>query len=82
MTLPLESIRMRSDPAVEVAITSAAGNQNPVFKSPLWAMEGVVTAPSPKLAIVFTVSRASGLDVPIPTLFPEGFIASGLELQL
>lgn len=60
-TLPIELIRMRSAPAVDAAIVSAAGDQIPVFKSPVNVSEGVPTAPRPKATEVADAAPRVGV---------------------
>ena len=65
-TLPDESILILSKPPVDAAIVFGRGNQKPVSRSPVFAIEGNPVEPSPNAPTPVTVRRASGEIVPIP----------------
>src|SRR3990167_4918582 len=71
VTAPASDIRNRSIPAVDAAIVSSAGNQRPVFRLPVRAMEGVATAPAAKDATPVTATVEAKVDAPPDRIVTE-----------
>jgi hypothetical protein len=88
-TLPfsLLSIRIRSVPAVLAATVSAAGNQTPVFVSPVGTIEGSAAAPAatvvmPEAFRVVTVAAAGVPPPSTPSKVPVNPVAATVELNV
>lgn len=74
---PALVMRIRSAPPVLAAIVSAAGDQMPVFRSPVKVMDGIAAAPRPKSTEVAEATPKVGVTniglvdsttLPVPVL--------------